>query len=165
MAADSLFASVNFRHAIQECCKRIGWQIADLNENRALLRFETGMGRTQNLFILRYDSTLEFSAPSTIQFETEDQIPNHLLIMLLRRNTESKIGFWCIETLDGKLTSSYMHNADLSRIVDVEYFADVAQFLVRECEEVEEMANKMIRTGRLASPAIESLKQPASKYE
>lgn len=155
MLPTSLFAGVNFRYAIQKCCEQIGWQIADLNENRALLRFETGIGRTQNLFILRYDSTLEFSAPSVLQFETEDQIPNYLLIMLLRRNTENKIGFWCIETLDGKLTSSYMHNADLSRI-DVEYFADVAQFLVRECREVEETMNKMSRAGRLASPVMES---------
>lgn len=151
-----LFAGVNFRQAVQKCCEQIGWQIADLNENRALLRFETGIGRAQNLFILRYDSTLEFLAPSALRFETEDQISNYLLIMLLRRNTENKIGFWCIKALDGKPTYTYMHNADLSRIEDVEYFADVAQFLVRECEEVEEMASKIIHAECLASPVMES---------
>ena len=143
MMADSLFAGVNFRQAVQKCCGQIGWQIADLNDNRALLQFETALGRTQNLFILRYDSTLEFSAPSAFRFETEDQIPQRILLMLLRRNTENKIGFWCIKMLNGKLTSSYMHNADLSCMIDVEYFTRVVRFLVRECEEVERVVGKM----------------------
>ena len=155
MLPTSLFAGVNFRYAIQKCCEQIGWKIADLNENRALLRFETGIGRAQNLFILRYDSTLEFSAPSMTQFESGDQIPNHLSTMLLRRNAENKIGFWCIETLDGKPTYTYMHNVDLSHINN-EHFADVAQFLVRECREVEEMVNKMNCVGRIASPVMET---------
>jgi len=142
MLPTSLFAGVNFRHTIQKCCEQIGWQIADLNENRALLRFESASGRAQNLLILRYDSTLEFSAPSTTQFESEDQIPNYLSTMLLRRNAENKIGFWCIEMLDGKLTYTYMHNVDLSHINN-EHFADAAQFLVRECEDVTEMMNSI----------------------
>jgi len=56
-----LFAGVNFQSTIQRYCSLQRWNIADLNTEMAILRFGMESGRTQILYILKFDATLEFS--------------------------------------------------------------------------------------------------------
>lgn len=138
---DSLFSGGGFKSTITRFCGKHGWKIADINDRRAVLRFTMDSGRQQTLYIILYDTTLEFSVPSCAQFDREDDIPHFLSTVLCRRNAQKKIGFWCIEEIQGKLVYSYMHNAEQS-LMSSEFFGQIVRACVSECDDFE---------GRLAS--------------
>lgn len=100
-------------------------------------------GRTQTLFILRFDSTLEISVPTFAAFDSEEEVPQALAVALLRRRSQSKIGFWCIDEIGEKLICSCMHNAEL-QLLDARYFANVVRQLVKEADEFESFVEKML---------------------
>lgn len=143
MGLEALFSSVNFVSTIQKYCAANGWKIANLNNGRAILRFNMSSGRTQTLYIIRYDTTLEFSVPSGAQFNSEDSIPHFLSTILLKRSSEKKIGFWCIEQIEGAHVYSCMHNAEM-QLIDSNYFAHVVMALIKECDEFEEILLRLL---------------------
>ncbi len=136
MGLEALFSGTNFANTIKKYCGANGWKIADLNSERAILRFSMSSGRDQTLYIVRYQSTLEFSVPSMAQFDSDDNIPHFLSTLLLKRSSENKFGFWCIEQIGGKQVYSYMHNAEM-QLIDSGYFANVVRALVTECDDFE----------------------------
>lgn len=140
----ALFSGLNFQGTIRRYCDQIGWKIADINDKRALLKFTMRSGRTQSLWIVRYDTTLELSVPSMAQFDSEERIPHYLSTVLLKRSAQNKIGFWCIEQIGGKHVFSCMHNAELS-LINVEYFQKVVNALVLECDTFEGILIDMMR--------------------
>jgi hypothetical protein len=145
MGLESLFSGVNFSGTIKKYCSANGWKIAELNDKRAILRFGMESGRSQVLFIIRYESTLEFSVPSMAAFDSEDQIPHYLSTLLLKRSSENKYGFWCIEQIGGKHVYSCMHNAEM-QLIDSNYFATVVRALLKECDDFEGILMKMLQS-------------------
>ena len=139
----SLFSGLNFRNTIQKYASHHSWRVAEVDNDHALLRFSMQSGRTQILYIMRYDLTLEFSVPSLVNFDSENEIPHYLSTLLLQRNTEKKYGFWCIEKVGGKFVYSYMHNAEI-QLIDVEYFGKVVRALLNECDDFEGSILKML---------------------
>jgi hypothetical protein len=85
---------------------------------------------------MRHDSTVEFSVPSFIVYSSEEEIPDALSTLLLRRNAQKKIGFWCINQMQGKFVYTCMHNAEL-KLLDSLYFAVIIQSLIEECDNIE----------------------------
>ncbi len=147
MAIDKdLFSSSTFSSTIRSYCREIGWNINDINDKRAILRFDMDSGSTQTLFILRYDTTLEFSCPSGVKFNDLDDIPHILSTWLLCANSSYKIGFWCIENISNRKVFSVMHNAEIS-LIDVTYFAKVVIQLINECEKFEEEVERVLSRG------------------
>lgn len=145
MAIDlDLFSSSNFRSTIQRYCNQLGWRISDLNDRRAILKFNADSGNTQTLFIIRFENTLEFSVPTGMKFSSTEDVPGWMSTMLLCKNTKYKIGFWCIEDLDGQQVFSVMHNAEIS-LINVEYFRSVVLKLVSECDGFEEAVARVLR--------------------
>lgn len=145
MAIDKdLFSSNNFQSTILRYCNQVGWKINDINPNRAMLQFTLASGTTQTIFILRYDTTLEFSCPSGLKFDSFDYIPHQLSSYLLRENSKFKIGFWCIEELGGRQVFSIMHNAEIS-LIDVNYFVSIVKTLFTKCDDFEQAAEKALR--------------------
>ncbi|WP_298817086.1 hypothetical protein [Chloroflexus sp.] len=138
-----LFAGANFRLTIQRYCDEHGWRIHDLNDRRAVLRFTMQSGRSQTLYIIKYETTLEFSVPSMFGFDTIDAIPHYISTLLLKRSSQKKLGFWCIEEIGGKQVYSCMHNAEM-QLIDSNYFAALVQALVTECDEFEGVILKML---------------------
>lgn len=145
MGLESLFSGMNFANTIKKYCAANGWKIADLNDKRAILRFGMSSGRDQTLYIIRYESTLEFSVPSMATFDSEDNIPHFLSTLLLKRSSERKIGFWCIEQIGGKHVYSHMHNAEM-QLIDSNYFAKVVRVLINECDDFEGVLIKILRS-------------------
>ena len=145
MGFEALFSGVNFANTIMKYCAVNGWKIADLNNERAILRFSMSSGRNQTLYILRYESTLEFSVPSMAAFDSEDSIPHFLSTLLLKRSSEQKIGFWCIEQIGREHVYSCMHNAEM-QLMDSNYFARVVRALINECDDFEDVLVKMSRS-------------------
>lgn len=131
-----LFSGANFQKTIVNYCSQIGLKIKDVNNRRAVLGFNMPSGNVQTLYIIRYETTLEFSVPSAAVFDSIDEIPHYLSTMLLKRNAERKIGFWCVEEISGKQTYSHMYNAEME-LINVKYFARLVQILINECDDFE----------------------------
>jgi hypothetical protein len=145
MAIDrDLFSSNNFQSTIRNYCARIGWRISDINPNKAVIRFTMTSGNTQTVFIIRYDTTLEFSCPSGLKFDNFDYIPHQLSSYLLKENSKYKIGFWSLEEISGRLVYSIMHNAEIS-LMDVNYFMNIVQTLINKCDSFEISAEQALR--------------------
>lgn len=134
----SFFSGGNFQSTITKFCGEHGWKIAEIDDRHAVLRFSMESGRHQTLYIIRYESTLEFSVPSNAAFDSEDSLPHELSTLLCKRNAQKKIGFWCIEEIQGKLVYSYMHNVEL-KLMDSEFFGRVVRACVKECDDFEGM--------------------------
>ncbi len=131
-----MFSAPRFRSTVERYCAQIGWRIAEIDDRKAVIKFKMNSGRSQTLYIIRYDTTLEFSVPSIAAFDGRDDVPHLLSTMLLERNAANRIGFWCIETIAGKQVFSYMHNAEME-LLNTEYFERVVQLLIRECDDFE----------------------------
>jgi hypothetical protein len=145
MAIDKdLFSSNNFQSTITYYCNQVGWNIAEINSGKAVMRFEMESGSTQTVFILRYDTTLEFSCPSGVKFDSFDYIPHQLSSYLLRENSKFKVGFWCIEELGGRQVFSIMHNAEIS-LMGVSYFKSIVNVLIDKCDDFEQAAEQALR--------------------
>ena len=135
----ALFSKLNFEKTIRKYCEDHGWGIFSINPEKAVLKFEgdTEDDPVQTLYIIRWDSTLEFSVPSGLAFEDEDDIPDHISTILLKGNATNKEGFWCIEKIGDRFVYSIMHNEE-GRIIDSERFGVVVRTLVQECIKFEE---------------------------
>lgn len=138
----TLLSAANFQRTIQKYCAEHGWSINDINDRKAVLKFEADSGRTQIVYIIRFDTTLEFSVPSKFFFANEDEVPHRLSTILLGKNRESKIGFWCIESISDELTFSFMHNQEI-HLLDSQHFRFIVRGLVKECDEFESAVDKM----------------------
>jgi 8-oxo-dGTP pyrophosphatase MutT (NUDIX family) len=125
-----------FKRAIKTFCEEYKWKLLEVDEDRAELEFDTSKGRHKQFHIERHDSTVEFSVPSFMSFKTEEEIPNTLSTLLLRRNSQKKIGFWCIDQIQGKFVYSCMHNAEL-KLLHSQYFAGIIEGLIEECAAIE----------------------------
>lgn len=145
MSFESLFSGVNFASTVRKYCAANGWNIADLNDSCATLRFTVNSKRTKTIFIIRYDLTIEFSVQSMAIFDSHDEIPHFLSTLLLERNAEKKIGFWCIEKIKNKFIYSCMHNAKI-QLLDKDHFADIVNTLINECDDFEEKIETMVNS-------------------
>lgn len=144
MAIDrDLFSSSRFRSTIQSYCREIGWKISDINDRRAVLIFSMDSGVDQTLYIIRYENTLEFSCPTGVKFNDLDEVPHYLSTMLLSKNSQFKIGFWCIEEIGEQQVFSVMHNAEMS-LIEINYFYKVVLKLVQECDEFEQAIERLL---------------------
>ena len=144
MAIDQdLFSSFKFRSTIEGYCRDIGWNISTIDNKTAVIKFDMESGSTQTLFIIKYDSTLEFSCPTGLKFDDLDDIPHNLSTFLLSQNSQYKVGFWCIENIGGKQVFSILHNAEMS-LIDVNYFGRVVMKLIKECDDFERRIEELL---------------------
>ncbi len=133
----------SFKSTIERYCAHFNWQVAEATEEYAKLQFTMESQRRQTVYILRYESTLEFDVPSMAAFDSEEQIPHQLSTILLKRSAQRKVGFWCIEEIGGKHVYSYMHNVEL-RLLDLDYFGMVVRSLITEVDDFEGILLKML---------------------
>ena len=145
MAIDlDLFSGSNYRSTISRYCNSLGWRINDINNHRTIIKFGMNSGSTQTLFIIRYGNTLEFSCPSGLKFDSAGDVPAWLSAALLCKNREYKVGFWCLEVIEGRQALSIMHNAEIS-LIDVNYFGSIIDHLVKECDDLEQTVARALR--------------------
>lgn len=128
-----LFSSHNFQSTIRRYCAQLNWKISELTPAIAVLSFRMRSGRAQTVFISRFQTTLEFSCPSSMQFGSFQNIPHKLSSLLLRENRKHKFGFWCIEELENGPLFCVMHNAEIG-LMDASFFEKVVEALVIQCE-------------------------------
>jgi uncharacterized protein YciU (UPF0263 family) len=142
-AMTELFSGVNFKSTIQKYCREIGWKVAEVDENFARLVFSMQSGRDQAVLITRYDTTLEFMSPSIGRASSEDDIPDFIARKLLLRNSENKVGFWCMRRVEGEYYLVYMHNAEI-QLLNRDFFAAIARTLIQECDRLDGILEKIL---------------------
>jgi 8-oxo-dGTP pyrophosphatase MutT (NUDIX family) len=125
-----------FKRAVKSYCEEHKLNLLEVDQDRAELGYGMVDELTKPLYITRHDSTVEFSVPSFVAFKSEEELPDALSTILLRRNSQKKIGFWCIDQHRGKYVYSCMHNAEL-KLLDSQYFARIIEGLIEECEAIE----------------------------
>jgi 8-oxo-dGTP pyrophosphatase MutT (NUDIX family) len=127
-----------FKRAIKTYCEEYKWKLLEADQDHAEFEFSLAGGRTKPLYITRHDSTVEFSVPSFVVFKSIEEIPDALSTILLRRNAHNRIGFWCIDQIEGKFAYSCVYNAEL-KLLDNQYFAGIVHGLVTECNAIEQI--------------------------
>lgn len=134
------FANVtdSFTTLISRMCNAHHWIVREIDEAHAVIEFKLNETRFQTLFIFGFDENVEFSVPSFAAFDSLEQIPHLISSSLLQINAKTKIGFWCLEEIGGKLVYTYMHNIKLSQL-DEKLFGDIVMTLVQRVDEFESL--------------------------
>lgn len=133
-----------FKLAMATYCEERKWVLSLINEERAEIEFAMASGELKLLHIKRYDSTVEFSVPSFAVFGAESDIPGAFSTALLQRNSETKIGFWCIDKAGDKFIYTCMNNIEL-KLLDSAHFAAIIKGLLDECDEIEETLGELLK--------------------
>jgi len=136
VAADDPSNPPGFEELLQAVATANGWVTSDLNAKRAVIKFEVPSGRTQTLYAIDLGEVVELSVPSLLVFDTVDDVPHDLAVTCLRRSAKAKVGFWCLEPIEGKQVFSIMWNLP-RRHFDAETFGAVVRALVVGCDELE----------------------------
>ncbi len=136
--AASLFSPENFRTTLKQYASQNAWEIAEIDDEHAVFTFEIEeSGRQYEVDVARYDTALEFWVPSSIEVEADKDVPQEVAVTLLKRNSESKVGFWCLAETDDGLFLGCMHNAEV-QLLTAEYFQDIVSALIDECDDLEQ---------------------------
>ncbi len=125
-----------FNDLIKSHCANIGWSITELKDESAKIDFSMESGRKQTVYAIQYGSVVELSVPSAFAMDSEDEVPHILSTALLQKNSQYKLGAWCIEKISDKYVYSIMHNCDM-RFFDKDNFVQIVKHLITECDEFE----------------------------
>jgi hypothetical protein len=126
----------DFRSAVQAYCDTRAWKLSEVDDRHAVLKFAMPSGRSQILYILKYEDVIEFSVPSLAAYEQEEELPHYLSSILMKMNAKNKIGFWCIEQIGTRFVYSYMHNAELASINE-DNFLKIVETVVTQTDNFE----------------------------
>ena len=136
MAAEEISGASPFEAQMLALATANGWVLHDLNAKRAVIKFELASGRTQTLYAIDLGVVVELSVPSVLVFDTVDDVPRDLAVTCLRRSAKTKVGFWCLEQIEGRQAFSFMWNLP-HRLLDNVTFGEVVRALVVGCDELE----------------------------
>ena len=143
-----------FGDFIRRMCKSHNWKTREFDDEHAVIEFTVDQQRSQTLFIFCYEDDLEFSVPSFAAFDSMEKVPHYISTSLLQINAKTKIGFWCVESIGGKMVYSYMHNALMSQTGE-SMFKDIIMTLVQRVDDFENLLIKMSEQGKAGEePAL-----------
>ena len=144
---DNAYTGAGFEALVRGTAAAQGWALDDANEKGAVLHFDMPSGRTQVLRVLRFDSTLEFSVQSMAIFDTEDSVPHYLSTVMLKVNARHKIGFWCIQEIQGKMVFTVMHNVEQEHL-ERQHFVNIVTVLTEQCDQFEGTLIKYLESAK-----------------
>lgn len=132
----ALLSPATFAPTIQRYCAEHGWDIDQLTDELAVLKFEADTGNVQTVAIFPVKDTLEFVAHSDLGFDSDDDIPHRLSTLLLRKNSGLLLGSWSIEDIHSKSVFSLTYDEEM-RLMDAHRFERIVRYLAKECGEFE----------------------------
>lgn len=134
---------MSFGTRVLQLANGVGLKVERANDYIATLLFNSNF-RVYPLHIVPFSDVWEFSVQSLISFDKEDEFPQFILAMLMSRNSKSKRGFWCIESLGGKYCLSAMFNAPETSLTAAE-FNRVCSALVSEVTAIEQAVKQALQ--------------------
>ena len=124
---------MSFKNDMKSYCRQAGWSIDSIEDDHLTIRFSMESGREQIVYIINYNSIIEFSVPSIAMFNNQDDIPHNISTELLQKNSKFGIGAWSIETIGENYVYSVMYNCTLEELGG-ELFEKVVLTLRDECD-------------------------------
>jgi hypothetical protein len=145
--------SFNFEKKIKSFCQPPHYEIEELDEDSAVvnildsaLDLDDGYHRFFTINLI--DDIVQFGMPSPMLFETAETIPDPLSTLLLKINSYSLSGFWCLEEMDEEGSHSFVYTYNVPKIsLNKKQFDAIIDELVVGCMVLEEMLDD-IMTGR-----------------
>lgn len=133
-----------FKHIIKSFCEARRWNLIAVSGDDAELEIETvGAGRSR-INVTRDGSMVKLSAPGSVSFKSEKELSNAFSTELLQRNARNKFGCCAVEQVKDKFVYSYMRSVRL-RLLDEDYFAEIAAGLAEESNRLESLVKKVKR--------------------
>jgi hypothetical protein len=137
-SSNTLFAPGAFQSTIRRMAQENGWNPQQISDEGAFFRFDMPSGRSKALVVIPFKHLFEFSVQTEQSFVSEDRIPHALSTMLLQRNCDRPLGFWCIVKLKDSHVYTYMHNVE-PRILTGQYFGDITRLLLEEADRLDDL--------------------------
>lgn len=133
-----------FQSTIKRLAKAHAWEIEEITGKKVSLKIDAESGNAHELVVYRYDSDmlLEFSVSTGLSFPKGDEVPHWLSTVMLERNGKMKVGFWCMQKVDERLTYMAIHNEEIA-LLNSDYFGRIGRKLVEECDDMLDTIKQM----------------------
>ncbi len=145
--------SFNFEKKIKSFCQLPRFEIEGLDEDSTVVNvldpeLDLDEGYHGFFTIDLIDDIVQFGMPSPLLFETSETVPDLLSTLLLKINSYSLSGFWCLEEMDEEGSHAFVYIYNIPKVsLNKKQFDDIIDELIVECMVLEEMLDD-IMTGR-----------------
>lgn len=130
-----------FERAIETFCeeyklKDYKYKLNHYRFNEKYAELEFTMPNTSNklLYVRRDGSTIKFAVTDFV-FDPNSNQRDAFSTLLLRRNFETKLGFWSMQKVKDGFAYHCVHNAEL-KLLDSKYFAEIINDLIHESKTI-----------------------------
>ena len=131
---------MDFKRRITQLARAAEFKVSDIDDESAQMIFTMESGRDQNVILLDCDEYLSFWVPSSLSYESEDDIPGELLKFLRKVNKQIEIGDWSVEEVGETHDVVIIQNVPYNDLTD-EVFETVILALIYECDSFEDALN------------------------
>jgi len=146
--------SFNFEKKIKSFCQLPRYDIEELTEDFALVNIHELKldieGDYHRFFTIDVaDDIVRFGMPSAVLFEADEIIPDSLAAILLKMNSYSFNGFWCLEEIDEEGSHSFVYVYNVPKTsLNKKQFDSIIDELIMECGIFEQLLDDIL-TGRI----------------
>lgn len=131
-----------FKYAIRTFCDENQMNLLEGDENQVEVIYGAEAKDGRRIHITRRDSTIKLSVSSSLA-ESEDPASD-IATILLRLNSQNKIGFWGMEQVKDKVIYSLASSAQL-KLLDSRQFAEIIDGLIKECDALDGIPEKVFK--------------------
>lgn len=121
-----------FKQAIKTYCEEDRLHLLEVNEDYAELEYRMDGRNSTNIHVTRRGSTIKFSVFNPTAFD-EDSPADAFSTILLRLNSQSKVGFWCVERIKNKVIYSFANSVELKLLNSCSFVENIVG-LIKECD-------------------------------
>jgi hypothetical protein len=131
-----------FKEMMIEVSAALEWTVLNLEAESAEFDLTSGSGEIHTLIVTLHDDDLvEFDIPSAGVFDTEDDVPGDIAVLLLKRNMLLPVGAWALEEFTDDWAFSMVWTVpleELQRLSNEALQANVTT-LLEEVDEFDQM--------------------------
>jgi hypothetical protein len=127
-----------FKDIITDFAETLEWDTSAIEKDSAEFEFETESGSTHTMWAtLNEDGVVEFDIPSIAEFENEEDIPDEVSTLLMKRNADLIVGGWALEEWDEAWYFSLLWTINLAELENMTH-EDFQKHIFMMVEEVDE---------------------------
>jgi len=146
--------SFNFEKKIKSFCQLPRYDIEELEEDFAIvnileLKSDIEGDHLRFFTIDVVDDIVRFGMPSPVLFEANEIIPDSLSTILLKINSYSSNGFWCLQEMDEEGSHSFIYVYNTPKMsLNKKQFDGIVDELIMGCHIFDQLLDDIL-TGRI----------------
>lgn len=129
-----LLSRENFQTTIRAYCDENDWELDELDEKIATLRFEDETDTPMLVFIHQCFSYINFFVPSVAIFGSIAEVPHLASTGLLQMNERIEIGHWSLAEVGEEFNYTLNHRHDIS-VLSSELCRETVSELISVCSQ------------------------------